>query len=47
MALGETGLDYHRLPESQDGGKVADNEPYQRRQAELFRQHLEVAAELG
>ena len=47
VALGETGLDYHRLPESQDGGKVADNEPYQRRQAELFRQHLEVAAELG
>ena len=41
VGLGETGLDYHRLP-----GGAADA-PYKRRQANLFRQHLEVAAELG
>jgi TatD DNase family protein len=55
VALGETGLDYHRLP-SQRGAPGApaaphapspEDEIYQRRQAELFRQHLEVAAETG
>ncbi|MEY2466374.1 MAG: TatD DNase family protein [Verrucomicrobiota bacterium] len=45
VALGETGLDYHRLP-SQNGGAIVDDEPYQKKQAQLFRQHLEVAAEL-
>lgn len=44
VAIGETGLDYYRLP-SQSGGTAADDENFQRRQAELFRQHLEVAAE--
>jgi TatD DNase family protein len=64
VALGETGLDYHRLPSSKknatkDGAAaqaVADltpealanaDEQYKRKQAELFRQHLEVAAEVG
>ena len=47
VALGETGLDYHRLPSSKPGGSPADDEPYKRRQSELFRQHLETAAELG
>src|SRR5436190_3983102 len=46
VALGETGLDYHRLP-STTGAPASDDEAYKRKQAELFRQHLEVAAELG
>lgn len=47
VALGETGLDYHRLPSQKPGSTAADDERYRQRQAELFRQHLEVAAELG
>ena len=46
VALGETGLDYYRLPSSR-GGTAAEDGTYGRRQAELFRQHLEVAAETG
>ena len=46
VALGETGLDYHRLPGSQ-GGTPEDDAIYRRRQAGLFRQHLEVAAATG
>lgn len=46
VALGETGLDYHRLPGGR-GGNAADDEAYKLRQAALFRQHLEVAAEVG
>jgi TatD DNase family protein len=42
VALGETGLDYFRLPRD----PVA-SAPIKRRQAELFEQHLEVAAETG
>jgi TatD DNase family protein len=42
VALGETGLDYFRL--SRD---AAASEPVKRRQADLFDQHLEVAAETG
>src|ERR1041385_9183218 len=45
VALGETGLDYHRLP-SQSGASTADDECYKNKQTELFRQHLEIAAEL-
>lgn len=40
VAIGETGLDYHRLPGGED-----ENARYKRRQAELFQQQLEVAAE--
>lgn len=47
VALGETGLDYYRLPSSQDRGTIADDEIYKQKQAALFRQHLEVAAESG
>jgi len=47
VALGETGLDYHRLPSKQPGSKAGDDERYKARQADLFRQHLEVAAEIG
>jgi TatD DNase family protein len=61
VALGETGLDYHRLPSTP---KMEENSPlgvtaatpeemahrdaiYKKKQAALFAQHLEVAAELG
>src|SRR4029077_14592386 len=47
VALGETGLDYHRLPSQKPEFTPADDERYQAKQAELFRQHLEVAAETG
>jgi TatD DNase family protein len=47
VALGETGLDYHRLPSGKAGFTAADDEHYQQKQAALFGQHLEVAAELG
>jgi TatD DNase family protein len=46
VALGETGLDYHRLPSQKPGFTAADDEPYKTKQAALFRQHLEVAADL-
>ena len=47
VALGETGLDYCRLPSRQAGFTALDDARYKARQVELFRQHLEVAAELG
>lgn len=47
VALGETGLDYHRLPSAKPEFTAADDEQYKQRQIRLFRQHLEVAAELG
>lgn len=43
VAIGETGLDYHRR--SSDAKTDAEFEHYKARQAELFRQQLEVAAE--
>jgi TatD DNase family protein len=46
VALGETGLDYYRLPSSK-GGSECDDDHYKRRQAEIFAQQLEVAAETG
>lgn len=46
VALGETGLDYYRLP-STKGGPASDDEPIKRKQAAVFLQHLEVAAETG
>lgn len=46
VAIGETGLDYYRLP-SGKGGPAADDEPVKARQAEVFQQQLEVAAETG
>ncbi len=65
VALGETGLDYHRLPSSEADPKervklealgnentrdlewsIADG-AYKSRQAEVFQQQLELAAELG
>ncbi len=47
VALGETGLDYYRLPSRQTRPTAADDAAYKARQTALFRQHLEVAAELG
>jgi len=47
VALGETGLDYYRLPSRKPEFGPADDAAYKSKQAELFRQHLEVAAELG
>jgi TatD DNase family protein len=46
VAIGETGLDYFRLP-SASGGSAADDAHVKTRQAEAFQQQLEVAAETG
>ena len=46
VAIGEIGLDYHRLPGSQ-GGSTEDDAHYKRRQAEIFQQQMEVAIEAG
>ena len=46
VAIGETGLDYYRLP-SANGGSAEDDARYKKRQAEIFQQQLEVAAEFG
>jgi len=46
VAIGETGLDHYRLP-SQSGGTAADDDRYRARQAAMFQQQLEVAAECG
>src|SRR5471032_3284746 len=42
VAVGEIGLDYHRLPEN-----PAEAEANKKRQADLFRRQLELTAELG
>ena len=47
VALGETGLDYHRLPSKNPERADVDDATYKKKQAELFAQHLEVAAEVG
>ncbi len=47
VALGETGLDYHRLPSQKPEFSADDDERYKAKQAALFRQHLEIAAELN
>lgn len=47
VALGETGLDYYRLPSSQGQGTVQDDQRYKQKQATIFQQQLEVAAEVG
>src|SRR5439155_7865655 len=45
VGLGETGLDYYRLPSAQ-GGTPADDQRYRQKQYALFQQHWEVASEL-
>lgn len=48
VALGETGLDYYRLPSSKTPpGSEDDDARVKRRQVDIFRQQLEVAAETG
>jgi TatD DNase family protein len=47
VAIGETGFDYYRLPSKDGKHTAADDEHYKRRQAEIFEQQLEVAAEAG
>jgi TatD DNase family protein len=47
VAIGETGLDYHRLPSGKPGGMEPEDTAYKKRQADLFRQQMEVAAEFG
>jgi TatD DNase family protein len=46
VAIGECGLDYYRLPSSH-GGSADDDAHYKKRQAEIFRQQLEVATEFN
>ena len=45
VALGETGLDYYRMSSREPGSASAEVERFKARQAALFHQHLEVAAE--
>lgn len=47
VALGETGLDYHHLPEGTSASGQQEQERHKARQRDLFEQHLEVAAETG
>ena len=47
VAIGETGLDYHHSSGEASGSSSDEEERYQRKQKDLFRQQLEVAAELG
>ncbi len=47
VAIGETGLDYHHLPSEKPDATVADDERYKQKQAAIFRQQMEVAAEFG
>ena len=46
VAIGETGLDFSRLP-SKSGGTEADDARYKERQLQLFIQQLELAALTG
>lgn len=47
VAIGEIGLDYYRLPSKKEGRALAEDEPYKEKQKVVFRQQLELAAELG
>jgi TatD DNase family protein len=47
VAIGETGLDYHHLPSEKPEFTAADDLRYKEKQAEIFRQQMEVAAEFG
>src|SRR5579863_1476282 len=45
VAIGETGLDYHHLPGEKPGAPSDADQAYKLKQAKIFRQQLEVAAE--
>jgi TatD DNase family protein len=47
VAIGETGLDYYRLPSEKPEATAADDERYKQKQADIFQQQMEVAAEFG
>lgn len=47
VGIGETGLDYYRMPSHKEGGTAEHDEIFKRKQANLFQQQLEVAAEVG
>jgi TatD DNase family protein len=47
VAIGETGLDYHHLPSEKSEFTTAHDARYKGKQAEIFRQQMEVAAEFG
>lgn len=47
VAIGETGLDYYRLPSGDGKHTVKEDERYKAKQAAIFEQQLELAAELG
>lgn len=47
VGLGETGLDYYRLPGKKDPNAGAEDAKIKAKQASLFKQHLEVAGETG
>jgi TatD DNase family protein len=47
VAIGEIGLDYHRLPSQKPEFTTADDARYKQKQADIFQQQLEVAAEFG
>ncbi len=47
VAIGETGLDYCRLPSKHGEGSVEDDLRHKEKQAALFEQQLEIAAETG
>jgi TatD DNase family protein len=47
VAIGETGLDYHHLPSESPEKSAADDERYRQKQADIFRQQMEVAVEFG
>src|ERR1035441_1359533 len=45
VAIGEIGLDYHRLPSQKPEFTVAADAHYKQKQADIFQQQLEVAVE--
>ncbi|MDD5140782.1 MAG: TatD family hydrolase [Verrucomicrobiales bacterium] len=47
VAIGETGLDYHHLPSEKPEFTADDDARYKQKQADIFRQQMEVAAETG
>ena len=47
VAIGEIGLDYYRLPSKTRNQTEDDDRRYKIKQAEVFEQQLELAAELG
>lgn len=47
VAIGETGLDFYRMPSHRPGGTAEDDERYRRNQARIFAQQLELAQESG